>query len=300
MRPLFEPRPVVQGQATVRFELWLEPQEPYLDQHRPGGEPLLATVLGIEALASAARWVDPRVGAQATDIRLGEPCVLPGGKPRRVEIDVIRDPGVEHLQCCLWSRGPAGTRVEHFAACIQPASNVESEQPGLPAALDAMSADAVAQPVTARQVYAHFFHGPAFQVIRTAAWQGQRLHAEMATDLPSWRVHAPCTTWLRPRLVEFALQAAGLLELARSGEMRIPQAIGAIRPSISDAKLVGAPFCAQAVVGPDGALDIDVHVVGGARALVVRDYRTVPLPFAADAASLARLRAALRTIQQEA
>lgn len=55
----------------------LDPRQPYLDHHRPGGEPLLGTVMGIEAMARAARFLHPEGWlTRISDVEIGPPCIL--------------------------------------------------------------------------------------------------------------------------------------------------------------------------------------------------------------------------------
>jgi hypothetical protein len=105
---------------------------------------------------------------------------------------------------------------------------------------------------------------------------------------------------LPPRLVELALQSAGLLEIACSGRSMIPHAIDSVRrflPLDEDSTvplLAIARRAASSGAVESGAIDIDVCTTDGRAILGVRGYRTLPLPFASDPRSLADLATALR------
>ncbi len=106
---------------------------------------------------------------------------------------------------------------------------------------------------------------------------------------------------LSPRLIEFALQCAGLLELAESGRMMIPDAIARIERFLP-LDVDHVPLWARAArstaaeratdVAAIAAAAIDIEVVDELDRLVLRveRYRTLPLPFPMNAGAATRLR----------
>jgi hypothetical protein len=96
-----------------------------------------------------------------------------------------------------------------------------------------------------------------------------------------------------PRLIEFALQSAGLLEVARNGRMKIPDSIGSIDRFVAIDVDEPMEIFAMASYGTANEAFINVDIVDASGRLILRvnEYRTVVLPFAVSAGAVAALHA---------
>ena len=110
--------------------------------------------------------------------------------------------------------------------------------------------------------------------------------------------HRP--TLLAPRLVELALQSAGLFELARTERMMIPSRIARVRRLDPIDEAAGAALWARVRPSPIIAegLDIDVRDHTGRAMVTVEGYQTTTLPFSGDARALRRLNESLRALKE--
>jgi hypothetical protein len=265
----------------------LDARAPYLADHSPGGVPLLPTALCLQALAQACHARRPGIALAAEDVLVGEPCLVPPGGPNSTQLLVQLAASPDDAQrATLCSERPAGGHAPHLRAAFV------AQRPGghglSPPAHLRVSVDAAL-------VYRQFFHGPAWRVVAGAGWDGEQLVARLAPGLPPLRHPGGRASVLAPRLLELALQAAGLLEIARSARSMIPHAIGRVEQLLPLDEDSGVPLLAIARAGEAPAtIDIDVCTEDGRCAMRVRGYATVPLPFASDPDSLAALATALR------
>jgi len=284
MSSLFAPRVWHQEAGRARLSMVLDPHEPYLDHHRPGGRPLLGTALALEAMACAVQVIAPGTPVRASHVVVGEPFIVEGSRGGHVDIEVRTHPSRTGFDCVLTSAGRGPDGVAHFSATLAPATALAASAPA-PAPLS--------QGIGADLVYAHFFHGPALRVVGRAYWQGPQLLADMAGSLANLRAAGECRTHIGPRALEFALQAAGLLLLALTGEMRIPAGIRSVCMADGDEGWLHAGCRALARMQPDGTVDISLESGAGTCVAQIEGYRTVPLPFPDGADTRARLRAGL-------
>jgi hypothetical protein len=108
----------------------------------------------------------------------------------------------------------------------------------------------------------------------------------MASDLPPDLPTGAASPLTRPREAELCFQAAGILELARTGALGLPQHVGTLE--ITDA---GPPSGrVLAVVAPAATgrgVDVRVMDESGTVRLVMREYRTIALPASVDEAERA-------------
>jgi len=129
--------------------------------------------------------------------------------------------------------------------------------------------------------------------VERAWWDGKRIVALMAKDLPSNHYPAGLPTRMAPRLIELCFQAAGIWELGAQGRMGLPQHIDRValvrRPEAAEGRL-------YARVTPDagrGSFDAEVVDAAGNCYVQLRGYRTVAVPNAFDAERLKPLQALL-------
>jgi hypothetical protein len=149
------------------------------------------------------------------------------------------------------------------------------------------------QAVDGSEIYRLFFHGPAFRVVAAAEWREGSLLARLNNALPPWRRDGRAPPGA-PRLLEFALQSAGLLALAEQPAMEIPRHIARIDRYLPTAET--AVLFAKASRGADG-IDIDLFDRDGLVHLRVAGYRTAPLPYPVGRDRMEALHQALRSGQ---
>jgi hypothetical protein len=145
--------------------------------------------------------------------------------------------------------------------------------------------------VEAADIYRLYFHGPAYQVVERAWWDGKRIVALMAKDLPANHHPAELPTRMSPRLIELCFQSAGVWEMGAQGRFGLPQHIDRV-------SLLRLPELAKdrlyALVTPDperASFDAEVVDAAGNCYVQLNGYRTVALPNAVDADRLKALQA---------
>jgi hypothetical protein len=286
----------------ARFEIRLDVQQPYLNDHRPGGAPLLSTVMGLEAVVAAARRrATFDTPAWLSDVCVCKPFIAAGDGPHVVEVWVARvAPAFGAVfDCTLLSSIGAGEHLEHLRARVTFAERGPAGARAAPrhAAADGRPSMVEATPlspatsVSQVDVYDLLFHGPAFQVVAGAHYREGSMTCPLTVRLPPSHDRA-VESEVAPRLIELALQCAGLLELAQSGRMMIPHSIAWIDRFLPLDVDHGAPLAARATrsAAADPAIDIEVTDELGRLVLRVERYRTVLLPFAMNEGAAARLR----------
>ena len=148
--------------------------------------------------------------------------------------------------------------------------------------------------IEAADIYRLYFHGPAYQVIERAWWDGRRIVGLMAKGLPTNHLPSELPTLMAPRLIELCFQTAGLWEMGTQGRMGLPQHIDRVSSSLGSPESAGTRL--YAVVTPDpsrGSFDAEVVDAKGNCYLHVSGYRTVAVPDAVDVDGLKALQAAI-------
>jgi hypothetical protein len=253
--------------------------QPFLDDHRIDGTPVLPGVMGMEAFAEAAALLTPpgyRV-ACVEDVAFVAPVKFYRDEPRtlRVRAITVPEPSGDLLVRCELSaeRTLAGqeapVRQVHFTGTVR-LSQAESELCRVELDLEPH------EPVlSADQVYSFYFHGPAYQVVNAAWAAGEGSMAEMA-DLPTDRVPADAPLRIEPRLVELCFQAAGLWEAGREGQLALPTAVA--RLSVDAAVEPGSRLVATAHQTAPGTFDCRVVDADGVVLVRLDGYRSIPVP----------------------
>ncbi|HET8642549.1 MAG TPA: SDR family NAD(P)-dependent oxidoreductase, partial [Pseudonocardiaceae bacterium] len=263
---------------VVRTEL--DPRrQPFLDHHRIEGTPVLPGVMGIEAFAEVARLLTPgyRVAA-VEDVDFLAPVKFYRDEPRQLTISALlrRDGGGELVADCRLQAErtlpgqPQPQLTTHFTGRVRlTAAAPDTEHDDTPLA-------EAERTVTAPDVYAVYFHGPAYQVVDRAWRVNGGCLGRYAADLPADHEPQSEPTLIAPRLVELGFQTAGLWQAGREGQLGLPQHLDAVRMVNDPAAATGDLY---AVVGPHGER-YDCAVVDEHGTVLVRieGYRTVPLP----------------------
>jgi hypothetical protein len=147
--------------------------------------------------------------------------------------------------------------------------------------------------MSAPQVYAFYFHGPAYQVVRSAWRAGDRSVAALADLLPDNHRPPELPLVTAPRLVELCFQAAGLWQAGLEGRLALPAHVGSARVLLDPAGAAGA-LQATALQTAPGCFDCAVIDAAGQVILRLDGYRTVPLPAPIAQRAAADLRAVFR------
>lgn len=271
-----------------RWQVLLDPAEPYLNDHRPGGHALLGMVGGLEVMSAGVAAIASDLSLTAIqDVAFFRPILFNDEQQRPVEVRARRidtNAICARFEVVLSTLGDGGA-CEHMrcslifgAAFPGPANATRGIVEGRCA-------------VTQDDVYALYFHGPAYRLIARAGRSGDRVLGALAQPLPGWTRAAHRTT-SSPRLMEFGLQTAGLLQLALDGTMMVPRHVDEVirhAPTEADDAAAMLAVSSRRGTSPDSPIDIDIMDAQGGLHMQIRGYHCVPLPFAADAAAMARL-----------
>ena len=282
-------------QSGLKIETTLDPAiQPFLHDHQIDGTPVLPGVMGIEAFAEAAQCLLPgwHVGA-IEDVNFVAPFKFYRNEPRTLSVEAVVHPENGDLiaDCRLTGSRSLPTQAEpvvttHFTARVRLTKEtpnvVTMPRQGLPDGHIIEAAD----------IYRLYFHGPAYQVVERAWWDGTQMVGLIAKNLPDNHHPSQLPTLTAPRLIELCFQTAGLWEMGIQGRMGLPLHVRKVHlygmPAVEDGLF--------AVVTPDpdqGSFHADVVDAKGRRYLHLSGYRTVGLPDAVDAEGLKALQAAM-------
>ena len=144
-------------------------------------------------------------------------------------------------------------------------------------------------------IYRLYFHGPAYQVMERAWWDGSRIVGLMAKGLPDNHSPATLPTRIAPRLIELCFQTAGVWEMGERGRMGLPQHIGRHVVLHVPVGIGGWRACTPSSLHAPDQASFDAQVVDskGNVYLQLTDYRTVAIPNGIDAERVKTLRAAM-------
>ncbi len=203
----------------------LDPKEqPFLNDHRSDRvTALLPAVMGIEGMVETARLLAPDWALAAVeDVDFLAPLKFYRDEPRTLTISALVHPDGEDLlaECRVEAErqlpgSDAPTRTTHFTGRVRLTRSEPAAQHADPPVREGAE-------VTADDVYAAYFHGPAYQVVGAAWRDGDRSAAQFASDLPANHTPSDQPTQAAPRLIELCFQAAGLWEAGRDGRMALP------------------------------------------------------------------------------
>jgi NAD(P)-dependent dehydrogenase (short-subunit alcohol dehydrogenase family) len=268
-------------------------QQPFLDDHRIDGIPVLPAVMGMEAFAEAARLLAPGHHVLAVeDAAFSSPLKFYRDEPRTITVQVVVTPAGDQLLAraqLVAERTLAGQdkpqRTVHFSGTVR-----LGRKPPAPEKIEP-AGQADGSVMGAAQVYAFYFHGPAYRVLSSAWRAGDRSVGALAEPLPENHRPADLPLATAPRLVELCFQTAGLWQAGTEGVLALPLRVGSARVLRDPA---GASGPLHAVAQPVAAGGFDCAVVDAKGNVFVRldGYRTIPLPTPIPDAVAADLRAA--------
>jgi acyl transferase domain-containing protein/NAD(P)-dependent dehydrogenase (short-subunit alcohol dehydrogenase family)/acyl carrier protein len=277
------------GGLTV--ETTLDPAaQPFLNDHRIEGTPVLPGVMGLEGFAEVATLLLPGWHVAAIEeVRFLAPFKFYRGEPRQLTIEatIWSEAGEIRADCRLTGKRVLARQSEqqttHFTARVRLARQSFSETASAPPV-------ATSSRVEAPAVYEIYFHGPAYQVIDSVWRAGSQVVGAMVERLPANHNPADLPTLVAPRLIELCFQTAGVLEIAAKGKMGLPRQIESVR-AVEPSEVQGRLF---AIVTPDaGGETFNARVVDEAGTVFVdlRGYGTAELPNEIEARKMAPLAA---------
>jgi hypothetical protein len=244
--------------------------------------------MGMEAFSEAALCLLPGWHVEAIeDVHFLAPFKFYRSEPRTIQIETRIHPHGNDLvaECRLIGQRSLPNQVEpqqttHFSGRVR-----LTKQRGQAPPIHAMGTPE-GHVIQSADIYRLYFHGPAYQVVEKAWWDGKRIIGLMADHLPSNHQPAELPTTISPRLIELCFQTAGIWELGVQGRMGLPQHVREVSlfrtPTAADGRL-------YALLTPDatrGSFDVEVLDAKGNCYLRLMGYQTVALPDGADAKSL--------------
>ncbi len=281
----------------LTIETTLDPKtQPFLYDHQIDGTPVLPGVMGVEAFAEAALCMLPGWRVESVeDVNFLAPFKFYRSEPRTVTVQAVISPQGEGLlaDCRLTGSRSLPKQTEpqvttHFTARVrltrQPSKAGTVPAPGTPAGAVIERAD----------IYGLYFHGPAYQVVGRAWWDGRRIIGRMATGLPNNHQPSELPTMIAPRLIELCFQTAGIWEMGVLGRMGLPQHIDRVSVLLCPSESAGGSLYAVVTPNPSrGSFDAEILDSQGNLYLRLTDYRTVAVPNSIDAERTKTLRAAM-------
>jgi hypothetical protein len=250
--------------------------------------------MGIEAFAEAARRILPGWHINAIeDVEFLAPFKFYRNEARTVTVEATVCPRGQEIvaDCKLIGRRSLPNQAEpqvttHFTGRVR-LSKLTPEllrmsAPPLPGGLT----------IEAAEIYRLYFHGPAYQVLEKAWWDGNRMIGLLAKNLSSNHRPSELPTLMEPRLIELCFQTAGLWEMGAQDRMGLPHQV----QCVSSANVPDSHVRLYAVVTPDpahGTFDAEVVDEDGRRHVHLGGYCTIAMPNAVNADQVKTLHAML-------
>jgi acyl carrier protein/NAD(P)-dependent dehydrogenase (short-subunit alcohol dehydrogenase family) len=279
----------------IMSETKLEPtRQPFLHDHKIDGTPVLPGVMGVEAFAESALSLLPgwRV-KEIENVDFLAPFKFYRDEPRIVSVETTIRPAGDDLivDCRLIGQRTLPNHSEpqsttHFTGRVRLTKSLvqlgSGIRPGLPTGFS----------IEAAEIYRVYFHGPAYQVLEKAWWDGNRMIGLLADNLPSNHVPPELPTQMSPRWIELCFQTSGLWEMGAKQRMGLPRHID--RVSVGSVSEHNGRL--YAVVTPNPAkntFDAEVVDAVGNRFVYLSGYQTVAAPIPVNAEQVKVLRALL-------
>ena len=271
------------------------PVQPFLHDHQIDGTPVLPGVMGIEAFAEAALSLLPGWHVEAIeDVNFLAPFKFYRSEPRAVRVETQIHPHADYLvaNCRLIGLRTLPNQTEpqattHFTARIRLAKHPRPTLASGPFVIPTGSA------IEAADIYRVYFHGPAYQVVEKAWWNGKQVIGLMADTLPANHYPPELATVMAPRLIELCFQTAGVWELGLHSRMGLPQHVREVSllrdPNLAEGRL----YAVITPVPARGSFDAEVLDTKGHCYLRLTGYQTVALPSGVDIDRLKNLQAVM-------
>jgi len=249
--------------------------------------------MGMEAFAEAARLLAPdRHVLAVEDAGFSAPLKFYRDEPRTITVQVVVTPVGDDLLAraqLIAERKLAGQdrpqRTVHFTGTVRLGRKAPASEKAEPAG----QADGAV--MTAEQVYAFYFHGPAYRVVSSAWRSGEQSVALLAEPLPDNHHPAALPLATAPRLVELCFQCAGLWQAGTEDRLALPLRVGSARVLRDPSRASGALHAVARQTAP-GCFDCRVVDARGNVIVRLDGYATIPLPTTIPEAVAGPLRAA--------
>ena len=282
--------------SPLTIETVLDPAvQPFLHDHQIDGTPVLPGVMGIEAFAEAALCLLPGWHVEMMEnVNFLAPFKFYRNEPRALTVEAAIHPrgGALIADCRLLGCRPLPNQTEpqvttHFTTRVR----LTKYEPAL------ITVPPIGTPegriIEAADIYRLYFHGPAYQVVQRAWWDGKRMIGRMAKGLGDNHHPSGLPTLMAPRLIELCFQTAGVWEMGVEGRMGLPQHIDRVSLLRDPEEAEGRLFAMVVPNLREGSFDAEVVDEKGNRYLQLSGYRTVVVPGAVDAERLKVLQAAM-------
>ncbi|MGZ4142704.1 MAG: SDR family NAD(P)-dependent oxidoreductase, partial [Actinomycetota bacterium] len=268
----------IHGGLTARADL--DPTtEPFLDNHRIDGTPVLPGVMGMESFAEVALLVLPGLHVAAIDdVEFLAPFKFYRDTPRTLTVEArFTHEGDDIVAACRLlgirelPNQPDPQVTTHFTGTVR-----LSRTPG-PLGSSPLP-DRTGAGVGTEDVYSVFFHGPAYRVLERV-WTGSGGATGLMTAALPPDFHGPIPPAIAPRLIELCFQTAAAWDIAAEGRFGLPTKVGTVR--VSSEQSPNGPLVAS-VTHVDGRTDATVVDETGRILVELKGYESVELPGAID------------------
>ena len=265
--------------SGLQVETDLEASQPFLNDHRIDGTPVLPGVMGIEAFAELAKLVAPDLQVRAVEgVQFLAPFKLYRSEPRTLTLHalpyVVGDEVV--VKCKLTGSRKLPMHDEpqvttHFVADVRMVPAGESQT-----AVEEAPKEPNAEAVESANIYDFYFHGPAYQVLDRLWLEGEQALGRWANELPPNHEPAASPTLVSPRWIELCFQTAGIWERNQSGRMALPWKIGRVLFDGATNNGVSGLY-ARVTPSESGTFNAQVVDESGRVHLRLEGYKTVAL-----------------------
>jgi hypothetical protein len=252
--------------------------------------------MGVEAFAEAALTLLPGWRVEAIEnVDFLAPFKFYRKEPRTLTIRTLFHPDGDHVllaDCRLVGSRQLPNQTEpqittHFTGRVRLSKKIAQAQNAL--AISTPTGPAI----EANDIYRLYFHGPAYQVLKRAWSEGDRVVGLMNPNLPDNHVPSNQLTTMSPRLIELCFQTAGLWEMAFQGRMGLPRHIDRVM-LLRRPETARGPLYATVSSRPENqTFDADVVDTEGNHYLHLSGYQTIALPERVNSESLKALQAAI-------
>ncbi len=284
---LLRPRGVMTGEVTgmglysgLTVETTLDPtKQPFLYDHQINMTPVLPGVMGMEAMAEAAKLLFPDryIGAME-NVNFLTPFKFYRNQPRAITVhaefraekeDIVADCKLIGSRTLHGQAAPEITT--HFSGRVR---LVAKESKPISGAVPDLK---VKTKAGASDIYRIYFHGPAYQVLQDAWRSGDQIIGQFAKNLPENHDPSGLPVIVSPRLIELCFQTASLSGLALESRLGLPFGIQEFQlHSLPEAN--EETYYAWIAVNSEGTYDCKLVDGKGLVYMVLRGYKTMDLP----------------------
>lgn len=282
--------------TPLTIETTLDPKiQPFLYDHQIDGIPVLPGVMGVEAFAEAALALLAGWHVDAIeDVNFLAPFKFYRHEPRTLTVEAVLHPQANSIvaDCRLIGHRSLPNQTEpqttiHFTGRVLLTNQISKKIAGT-----ALKPEG--NIIEAADIYALYFHGPAYQVVQKAWWDGKRIVGLLSDKLPANHHPAELSTRVGPRLIELCFQTAGICEMGIDGRMGLPLHIDRLTFSPQIAELPNQSLYAVVTRKPEqSSFDAEVLDASGNCYVQLSGYHTVSVAGAIDPLKLKALQAAM-------